>query len=156
MKRYSFDYDGCLEEDSEGDFVRYEDIAHLIEDEADKRPVAAAPLVSKHTPGPWKAAGANFSIADTGDYDGCWEITSVGTSKRIVQIWGDDDEDECNAHLMAAAPQMLEALEDLAALVAVVNTGAQPDVGQHNWYDLRSHLLMQARAAIAAAEGRTP
>ena len=54
---------------------------------------------AKHTPGPW--------IVDT-DYI----IQDGGTSdENTISIVGDQEEWKANAHLIAAAPEMLDALE---------------------------------------------
>ena len=91
--------------------------------------------MSKHTPGPWKTVARNYPIADTGDYDGCWEVLTGDPKKPIVQIWGDSDEDEANARLIAAAPDLLEALRDMV------------DHGD-------ATAFAKARAAIAKAEAQ--
>ena len=97
--------------------------------------------MSKHTPGPWKTVARNYPIADTGDYDGCWEVLTGDPKKPIVQIWGDSDEDEANARLIAAAPDLLEALKDTLQLLEVYCG------------DFEEGTRKQARAAIAKAEG---
>jgi hypothetical protein len=97
--------------------------------------------MSKHTPGPWKTVARNYPIADTGDYDGCWEVLTGDPKKPIVQIWGDSDEDEANARLIAAAPDLLEALRRL------LDSGDVRDAAEKG-------ALAAARAAIAKAEGQ--
>ena len=57
-------------------------------------------IESKHTPGPW--------IVDT-DYI----IQAGGTSnENTIAIVGDQEEWKANAHLIASAPDLLEALEN--------------------------------------------
>jgi hypothetical protein len=96
--------------------------------------------MSKHTPGPWKTVARNYPIADTGDYDGCWEVLTGDPKKPIVQIWGDSDEDEANARLIAAAPDLLEAM------ISFTNSA----------YIKKHHpkRYAAAMAAIAKAEGQ--
>lgn len=60
--------------------------------------------MSKHTPGPWRYLG-RVSISDGVD----WPTVECGF-KRFIQPEGrDQDECEANAHLIAAAPDLLEA-----------------------------------------------
>ena len=68
---------------------------------------------AKHTPGPWKYDGDGFdscSAADCGTEgytvmdDDCFPICQI--DDRI-----DDDECEANARLIAAAPELLDALQ---------------------------------------------
>ena len=59
--------------------------------------------MSKHTPGPWKSTQDGFIESNE-------PIEKGETEKKIIaDVWGGD----CiaNAFLMAAAPEMLEALE---------------------------------------------
>jgi hypothetical protein len=103
--------------------------------------------MSKHTPGPWKTVARNYPIADTGDYDGCWEVLTGDPKKPIVQIWGDSDEDEANARLIAAAPDLLEALKN------IVNLWDHHASAHGDGTIFPLHVA--ARAAIAKAEGAT-
>lgn len=67
--------------------------------------------MSKHTPGPWIACDNNgYSI---------WRVTSPeyraeSASRTIAEVVGDSAETEANARLIAAAPEMYEALRHLA------------------------------------------
>ncbi len=68
-----------------------------------------------HTPGPWQNAqliieGCNgrLSICDVHDHSSTSEVHTL-------------DEAEANAHLIAAAPEMLEALEQIRTLTAYMN-----------------------------------
>jgi hypothetical protein len=58
--------------------------------------------VSKHTPGPW---------ASVHDADGDYLIMSPESGRFIAVTYTDAEQDEANARLIAAAPEMLEALE---------------------------------------------
>jgi len=57
-----------------------------------------------HSPGPWRAVGASISAKGTG---------RIG---KALEIYMDRAEREANARLMAAAPELLEALENLLAV----------------------------------------
>ena len=85
----------------------------------------------KHTPGPWEACGKAVH-AETGR-----EIVFGSHNTRS----GSDEEQRANARLIAAAPELLEAL---GLIVAQVKAGG---------HIYASHLE-RAEAAIAKAEGR--
>lgn len=64
-------------------------------------------MTAKHTPGPWLLTG--FTVCDTTHH------------QRIASLWPVlagplREEAEANARLIAAAPELLEALEDAVAL----------------------------------------
>ena len=95
--------------------------------------------MSKHTPGPWIGAGPSFGnplprytteiVTELEDED------DGSVSICRLPFHHHDDENEANAHLIAAAPDLLEACE---ALVSGLKNDA---------FDL-------ARAAIAKAKRR--
>ena len=91
--------------------------------------------MSKHTPGPWEVAdgrriGVNLPNAIGNEYDShCIAITQESAHINA----------EANAHLIAAAPELLAMLKDLVDL-----EGPQP--GNSAWGD-------RALALIAKAEG---
>jgi hypothetical protein len=87
-----------------------------------------------HTPAPWIAC----NVGDYGDYDGRCRVI-LGDDLRIAVTLGDHDEGEANARLIAASPDLLEALE------WAVNS--QPEDA-----DL---WVTDARAAIAKARGQS-
>jgi hypothetical protein len=111
----------------------------------------------KHTPGPWR-----WTPEDTRDKD---KLTGAngepvlspvsGWDKRDLGIrtgkWGLPQIDDggknasANAHLIAAAPDLLKALTDLIA-VCEPNIYPQPDKPDSPWAKLQA-----ARAAIAKA-----
>lgn len=90
----------------------------------------------KHTPGP-------FAIFPERDRLWLWVMDELGTKRvaRVVLYDGLEDEMEANARLIAAAPDLLEAL---AVLVT--------DCSQI-WSEAEFPALKQARAAIARARG---
>lgn len=89
--------------------------------------------MSKHTPGPW------FSQYDD---NGFYKIGSEAVGLNIAFTFGESDADEANVRLMAAAPNLLEALENLADYV-------------DEWVgDNECRPLENARAAIAKARGQ--
>lgn len=84
----------------------------------------------KHTPGPWSITESCMNA---------WEIDGLDRSIATVNAVEDiAPEDEANARLIAAAPDLLAALQDFLH--------ADPDVFAEE--------LAAARAAIAKAEGK--
>lgn len=99
--------------------------------------------MSKHTPGPWALR------RDPGHFDSLTEITGgiCGNTKPFrftleVSIGGDTDIHtlEANARLIAAAPDLLEALVAIA--------------GDFSVQRVSDDLHAKARAAIAKARGQ--
>lgn len=64
--------------------------------------------MNKHTPGPWNATKFN---PVTGDIDDCYLYVEPGISVIERKVKGRDQHDTANARLIAAAPDLLEALE---------------------------------------------
>lgn len=97
--------------------------------------------MSKHTPGPWRAMGVmvehpNGSVAD---------ICSCNLADFGQHNYMRSYEEMCaDARLIAAAPELLEALRALDMLFSPVVS----DSTQAYWID-------KARAAIAKATGET-
>lgn len=92
-----------------------------------------------HTPGPWridsKTRFGDYTIA-AGD--------SVKTCEFIAKT-----QNEANANLIAAAPDLLEALEDAAFLMRMAAKIAGP------MQDSFKRSAEDAAKALAKAEGRT-
>lgn len=102
------------------------------------------PLTAKHTPGPW-----TLKPAEDGEFrePGNGDAAVVGSNLVSPGIvWQNDEEGRANARLIAAAPELLEALE---AVQAELDSGA-PNIAR------RMHALgVQISAAIAKAKGET-
>ena len=96
--------------------------------------------MSKHTPGPWKAIGCEVYEDLTGG-DFICEI-----DRRTLDR--PDTENVANARLIAAAPELLEALRALDAHFA---SSKEVNHGYACRADGEMHSLV--RAAIAKAEG---
>ncbi len=91
-----------------------------------------------HTPGPWTIMAMDADI-------GCRTILGGRSYFAITETVGlsDDDEDRANAHLIAAAPELLEALE----AIAEGRTLVMDDIGE----TFAEALRRDARAAIEKA-----
>lgn len=92
----------------------------------------------KHTPGPW-------TLDRSRETDGCVVITDE-RKHYVAQIyrpaWTYLEEDQANAHLIAAAPELLAVVHEI---VRLHETGAPLS----NLFD----VVSAARAAIAKATG---
>ena len=100
-----------------------------------------------HSPGPWKSETWDYSEADPPRQD----LVIVNGKYRIAQVCCDFDENpyevakqkaQNNAHLIAAAPDLLEALQYL------INTVQPSNDPVEGWFEVP---LAKARAAIAKA-----
>jgi hypothetical protein len=88
-----------------------------------------------HTPGPWAYE----------NYDGTVHvfIDNEGGTPSICKLVGNDK--DANARLIAAAPEMLEALEAIDSYWS--------STGEDDWIRFFNTGLQPARAAIAKARG---
>lgn len=101
--------------------------------------------MSKHTPGPWvwyrKLSGSENSRG--------FGIAQEGKRFAIVDVYPLDEDGvagEANARLMAAAPELLEALEEVVAEATAYEA-------RHG--EMRRPWVRKARAAIAKAKGES-
>lgn len=91
-----------------------------------------------HTPGPWAAKQEG----------GVWYVDPVGSQNESVLRLERYDQAEANAHLIAAAPVLLDAIEGMCwALDQLANNLGPED----EMYTVRE----RARDAIAKARGET-
>ena len=99
--------------------------------------------MGSYTEGPWEID--RHGVSDSRYKQVCRR--PIGKDKTIVgKQWPE------NARLIAAAPELLEALEVMTERYAdLVNCG---DCG--HWNPEQEAEVMQARAAIAKAKGKTP
>ena len=103
--------------------------------------------MSKHTPGPWKVhyEGSGDFVVYSGDVE-------IGTAwSQHAHFMGSGEAElsnEANAHLIAAAPEMFDALERIA----------NGDIGPSNANDqiIIQSIVNTARVAVAKAKGETP
>jgi len=105
--------------------------------------------MSKHTPGPW------WLGRDPSHFGSLTSITggsdSTGGIRSVAEVGGlDIDEAEANARLIAAAPDMLEALHDV--LRYCVTPSGLPDKNKGRTPE-QDAAMAKAKAAIAKAEG---
>ena len=114
--------------------------------------------MSKHTPGPWKLVGANklriFNHVSVRPVNPCFKgcalpIAKVTRADMTEYGGGSGDAD---ARLIAAAPDLLAALQELVPLTVAAMSDANDDGAS---YDADMGLFA-ARAAITKATGETP
>jgi hypothetical protein len=108
---------------------------------------------TKHTPGPWRTLAKNPRKIVTAEtrhtiVASCYTDASNGPGLRTKQSAGSPprEDAEANARLIAAAPELLAALEDCIAVMTNELRGLsviQPE-------------LAAARAAIAKVIGKEP
>lgn len=100
---------------------------------------------SKHTPGPWRAAGGGRSV---GVYSHFEDNTPISAPVHIASCWNSPSCDGyANARLIAAAPDLLEALELLCDELGV----SMPDETQEFNAENIWRAVAQAQTAIARA-----
>lgn len=102
-----------------------------------------APVKSTHTPGPW--ADEHDPLGYSGERR-VW--SSNGRNIALIRPVGDPEETLANAHLIAAAPDLLEALDAIIGVQELSHNAA----GFTMVYCSRSNFA-RARAAIAKARG---
>jgi hypothetical protein len=90
----------------------------------------------KHTPGPWKV----YTAKNGGKIIGIGDAEGGGVTDPNFALWRAGKEQQANARLIAAAPDLLAALEGMMALL---------DAG--SLYEPQAYA---ARAAIAKARGQ--
>lgn len=96
--------------------------------------------MSAHTPGPWEVI---TGVKCVGEPEAC-----VLTGRDAVAVYADDPSTaRANAHLIAAAPKLLEVLQKAHEHLEATLRGNRPP---HN----SLKLAVEMRAAIAKAEGK--
>lgn len=85
---------------------------------------------AKHTPGPWKVERGNQAIY----------VSAEGGA--VARVFPSDLSDDGNAQLIAAAPELLEALEAMREFC-----------DSNDWGSVPRHLERSIRDALAKAKG---
>lgn len=115
-----------------------------------------APAAASHTPGPWIIK--EYNNGATGEYGlhGIFrEKEDKGHAQHtpiIEKVWGRTlEESDANARLIAAAPDLLAALNNLVYSAWKYDADAEEENG--NW-SISHEAMAEVEAAIAKAEGR--
>lgn len=106
-----------------------------------------APAALKHTPGPWTILG-RATISNEGNEEGVDEIVADDGALTVAYVTGQEVAD---ARLIAAAPEMLEALA-----IIVANAVVQPDAsmgGMTDTYAVPLDDIEAARALLSKITG---
>ena len=99
-------------------------------------------MTTKHTPGPWttynpSTAQLYYSLRITSETDG-HDVAALIPNGKNAERW------EANARLIAAAPDLLAALDEMLGDAETMNAPYRNDA-----------ICERARAAIAKATGET-
>jgi hypothetical protein len=96
----------------------------------------------RHTPGPWKIETNTLGCKNITSGTEFFTCTEIGWTHGVA----DETEDVANAHLIAAAPDLLSALQNLTDFCVRVLAWDKHTTG-------RNFLLKDAQAAISKAIG---
>ena len=100
--------------------------------------------MSEHTPGPWRDWNKSCGAVMAPKKKDTWGSRAVA----LVTHWPSEEERAANARLIAAAPDLLDALEKLV--------GSCPPLGpwdEEDWGSPSNDAMAVAAAAIAKAKG---
>lgn len=104
--------------------------------------------MGKHTPGPW-----GWGKWEAGEFGNAHPVMVVGrqTSKHPIAVItqdADSDDTEADAWLMAAAPDLLALVREIAEVLGEIDDADGPPAELSEW---PADVLKRARAAIAEA-----
>ena len=99
-----------------------------------------------HTPGPWWLSDYDWYVRATCNQGVNWRVAEV------MEVLPEDEQAEANAYLIAAAPDMLAALEEILPEIECRCQSAFTDRGLHESNSL-CHHVKTIKAAIAKAKG---
>lgn len=122
---------------------------------------AAAPVTARFTPGPWEVVRQDY-IPEAGD-EWRMRVRSLDSEEMYLDLIEDayfvemrPGEREANAHLIAAAPALYEALRELlnyaASSSSILSFETRPS--HIRWLESLALACVFARAALAKADGR--
>jgi len=98
--------------------------------------------MAKHTEGPWRVGDAGCAV-----FGPKTDAPSPKTIACLSKVASAPEETRANARLIAAAPELLDALKAMLA-------GAQEAAWTEGWGDDVPEEVLAARKAVARAEGR--
>ena len=114
----------------------------------------------KHTPGPWRATISKGDLKHGGYPDKCISFVIDSDTRKLMamgECWNTFSDDpnpfpeiEANARLIAAAPEMLDALKSLYEHCAMIHKTWGDGCNQKQ----ADAAIIAGHAAIAKAEGR--
>ena len=108
------------------------------------------PPLAGHTPGPWQLDEAyDATFSNDGRTESVLELTNGDHSETFGYIC-----DGPNARLIAAAPELLAALESFVDQCDTPTEDMGGDWGSTEWCEWVGQAIHLARAAIAKAKGQ--
>lgn len=117
---------------------------------------------AKHTPGPWKETGNWYLTTSSGTNITCTAISAIN-QRKVAAVISDTgeidnwDEMRVNAKLIAAAPELLEACEDLVDLVEALIRYPYPESVAKAVHPVKEaetfEAIMKAKRGINKAKG---
>ena len=106
-------------------------------------------MTNRYTQGPWVTHPDGIA-SDCGMPD--YKIIGPNLGRQVCHVYVDDEQDLANAHLIAAAPDLLEALASLFNLANHFNVSGVYFTDD----DGNREALEAAEVAIAKAKGEQP
>lgn len=103
----------------------------------------------KHTPGPWRVREVTKLHADGST---TLEAHEVRGGNRVIVV---DVTEEADARLIAAAPEMLDALDHIGGLSRALRQGGPDPMDLQGLSDALEEAVDLANALVARAEGRS-
>lgn len=119
-------------------------------------------MTTKHTPGPWTANRDCRSYLNRGvitDGPMVYGIYTPDTRISVMQEFREsgfgpqDEEQEANARLIAAAPELLDALKEARSMLETASRYFPKSIHNSDRFSLLNVLTNAVNPAIAKAEG---
>jgi len=116
-------------------------------------------MSTKFTRGPWKAERTIDNCCQDGN-EAIWGSIMSDNGFYVARIWNDIDEERdeteprANAHLIAAAPMLYEAMDRILNAEDATQYGVDNDNRDARYREL-AMALQDGRAALKAARGES-
>ena len=118
--------------------------------------------MAKHTPGPWKVRDSDPLVVIAPDPDDPRDPWSIAKAYMAAGYSEGDEESHANAKLIAAAPELLAACEQLESFIGIMfGRGADAVIPETVTLPIGvpcklGDIMRETAAAIAKAKGVTP
>ncbi|QPQ55567.1 hypothetical protein IC614_02905 [Allosphingosinicella flava] len=111
-------------------------------------------MAAQFTPGPWPVKrsgdGKRYIVGDG--------LVEGPHGYEVAEVYSDDcdpDEAKANAHLIASAPELVDACEDSLKTLTAETIGTI-HMDDPDWYLAVDRAVSKLRAALSKARGETP
>ena len=104
----------------------------------------------KHTPGPWRYEVGSASVRDSRNH--CMFTAKTWATGGTYDA-ANNDAASANLRLIAAAPDLLAALQEIASMGESCECICGPEAPADHWTACPHAYAVRARAAIAQATG---